>query len=81
MTTKAHAEPGATIETAIVIIAPSENAHLERIFGDGWVKRWQMLIRFNNRHYDAIVIEKGRRTEKVYFDINSFLPVPPEEGA
>ena len=58
-----------------------ENAHLERIFGDGWVKRWQMLIRFNNRHYDAIVIEKGRRTEKVYFDINSFLPVPPEEGA
>lgn len=84
---KTRALPGASIETAIVIVASDswegidmENAHIDRIFGRRWIKRFQSLRRENGRHYDAITIEIGRRTEMIFFDINSFLPASPKTG-
>ena len=78
--------PGSTLETAILINADcSEDAidreteHLTRIFGKDWEKQLQSLVRCGDRHLDCIVIQIGRRTDTIYFDISLCFPVERSE--
>lgn len=77
---------GSTPEAAILITArcseeaiDREDEHLTRIFGAGWEKQFQSLVRHGDCHFDCIVIQIGRRTETIYFDISSCFPAEPSE--
>lgn len=73
--------PGSTYDRPIVVVASgsaegiqTENAHLNRMFGNRWRFLRQLLLRDAVRSYDVIVVQVGRRTETIYFDITSFMP-------
>jgi len=80
--------PGSTKERPIIVVESgsgkgirTEFAHLHRMFGNRWRLLRQFLVRDAERSYDVMVVQVGRRTETVYFDITSFIPPMPPKNA